>query len=56
VGSGFPKTAALTEFDALLAAFFTASSILAMYVQDFLALRAVIVVVIYVPMLRPIFQ
>jgi len=42
--------------DALLATFFAASSILAMYVQVFFALRAILVVVIYVPILRPIFQ
>jgi hypothetical protein len=42
--------------DALLATFFAASSILAMYVQDFFALRAILVVVIYVPILRSIFQ
>jgi hypothetical protein len=42
--------------DALLATLFTASSILPMYVQDFLALRAILVVVIYVPILGPIFQ
>ena len=56
VGSSFPTTAVLTELDALLATFFAASSILAMYIQDFFALRAILVVVIYVPILRPIFQ
>ena len=56
MGSRFPKTTGLAEFDAILAAFFPASSTLAMFEQDFIALWAVVMVVIHVPMLWRIFQ
>jgi hypothetical protein len=55
MGSSFPKTTGLAEFDAILAAFFPASSTLAMFEQDFIALWAVVMVVIHVPMLWRIF-
>ena len=56
MGSSFPKTAVLAEFDAILATFFPTRAVLTMSEHDFLALRAVVMVVIHVPMLGWVFQ
>ncbi len=55
MGNHVPATGILTELDALFAAFLAASAALTMLGLDALPIRAIVVIVVHVPMLRRVF-
>jgi hypothetical protein len=56
LGSNLPKAAALAELYALIAARLSAVPVFTVLLQDSLAIRAIVMIVIYVSVLGRIFQ
>ena len=56
MGNHVPATGILTELDALFAAFLAASAALTMLGLDALPIRAIVVIVVHVPVLRRVLR